>query len=679
MMDLRVGIDVGGTFTDIVIYDPAKDEFIYYKTPTTPADPSIGIMNALIESATEINKIRLLIVSTTIVTNAIVTGNLPEGALITTKGFRDVLEIRRGTREDIWDHYKDPAPPPIKRRNRFEVNERIDYSGKIVKSIDLNELRRIISIIKKRGIRSIAIVYINSYMNPLHEELTKKVIEEEYPEAFVSASYEVNPEIFEFERTSTTVLNALSMPITKNFVEELLNKLYTRGFKGSLLMFHSGGGTMTPEASIKYAIRLAGAGPAAGVIGAKYICEYVGYKNIITLDSGGTTALVSLIHDGRVRMKKEWWITFGYPIRFPAPDVVTIGAGGGSVAWIDEAGSLRVGPMSMGADPGPACYGRGGNEPTLTDANVVLRRISKENFLGGRMIIYPELSEKIIAEKIAKKLGISVVEAAEGIVNVAAANMANAVRLVSIARGYDPREFVMIAFGGSGPLHAPLIAKDLGIPEVLIPRWPGIVSALGALISDVRHDIMKTYIRVLDEDIAEDLEQQYIDLESRMIELLHREGFDENNIFIQREADMRYVGQWRSLTISMPKPIDHSSIITIIEKFHTEHEREYNYSDRSQRIELYAIRVIGVGLIKKIKLPKIEKIEGSIEYARKGYREVYYQGSYMKFDIYDREKLKAGASIEGPAIIEQMDTTTLIPPNTIAIVDEYGNILIRVR
>jgi len=469
------------------------------------------------------------------------------------------------------------------------------------------------------------------------------------------------------------------MPIVKNFVDALLDKLYTRSFKGSLLMFHSGGGTMTPETSIKYAIRLAGAGPAAGVIGAKYICEHVGYKNIITLDSGGTTALVSLISDGRVRMKKEWWITFGYPIRFPAPDVVTIGAAGGSVAWIDEAGSLRVGPISMGADPGPACYGRGGNEPTVTDANVMLRRISKENFLGGRMTIYPELSEKAIAEKIAKKLGISVVEAAEGIVNVAATNMANAVRLVSIARGYDPREFVMIAFGGSGPLHAPLIAKDLGIPEVLIPRWPGIVSALGALISDVRHDIMKTYIRVLDEDVAEDLEQQYEDLELRMIELLHREGFDESSIFVQREADMRYVGQWRSLTISMPKPIDRSSIFEAIEKFHIEHEREYNYSDRSQRIELYAIRVIGVGFIKKIKLPKIEKMEGSIEYARKGYREVYYLGSYIKFDIYDREKLKAEASIEGPAIIEQMDSTVLIPPSAVAIVDEYGNLLVRMR
>jgi len=673
----RVGVDVGGTFTDVVAYEESKGEIIYNKTPTTPKNPIEGIIRGIEELEIGFDKIKLLIISTTVVTNAIVTGSLPRGALITTKGFKDVIEIRRGTREDIWDHYRDPMPPPIKRRDRFEVDERINYRGEVLKPLNIEELKKVVSIIMKRGIRHIAIVFINSYINPIHEILAKGEIEKIYPEAYISASYEINPEIFEFERTSTTVLNALTMGIVRDFVASITKELENRGFRGGILLFHSGGGSLTPESSVKYAVRLAGAGPTAGVIGANYVAQALGYKNVLTFDAGGTTTLASIIYNGEIRFRKDYMISYGYPIRFPTADVITIGAGGGSVAWIDQAGSLRVGPISMGADPGPACYNKGGVEPTLTDANVVTGRLSRETFLGGKMSIYPELSMKVISEKIARPLGLDLYEAAEGIINIAVSNMANAIRLISIARGYDPRDFILMAFGGSGPLHAALVAKDLGIPKILIPRWPGMISALGALVTDVRLDKMKTLITVLDKADIDKLEEEYRELEKEVLEMLLKEGFKEDEVQIYRYADARYFGQWRSLTISIPRPI--LDIGEVIERFHSEHEREYSYSDKSQKVELYGIRVVGVGLIKKPELPRISIRGKNISEAKKGVRKVYYDGNFMEFDIYARERIAPGSEIEGPALVEQMDSVTLIPPDWLARIDEYGNIVLEVR
>ncbi len=675
-MSLRVGVDVGGTFTDFLIYDEKSEKIWFYKRPTTPAQPQIGILSGLRESSIDFRNIKLLIVSTTIGTNAILTGNLPRTALITTKGFRDVLEIRRGTREDIWDHYKDPPPPPVKRRDRFEVDERVDYAGKILRPLNIKELEAVVETIKSRGINAIAVCFINSYINPAHEQLAKDVIERIYPNSLVSISSEVNPEMFEFERTSTTVINAALMPIVRDFIISLETELKDGGFQGGLLIFHSAGGAMTPETSIKFAARLAGVGLVAGAIGGLNIASACGYKNIIGLDSGGTTALVSMIFQGELRKKSELSIIFGYPIRFPNPDVIVIGAGGGSVAWIDEMNVLHVGPQSMGAEPGPACYGKGGLEPTLTDANVVVNRISKEMFLGGRMVIMPELARKAIEEKIAKKLGVDLMEAAEGIIKIAVTNMANAVRLISIGKGFDPREFVLLAFGGSGPLHASLIAQDLGIPKVLVPLWPGVLSALGAQSVDVRLDIMKTYIKILSDDISDELEREYEELEAKMMNMMVKEGFSPETTTLLREMDARYYGQWRSLTIRVPKPVHvDKSINHILERFHIEHEREYNYCDKRQKVEVYALRVIGVGLLKKPPLPKITR-SGSAADALKTTRNVFINGEYVKFNIYDREKLGYGAKIEGPAIVEQMDTTVLLVPGDVAEVDEYGNLLI---
>ncbi len=670
----RVGVDVGGTFTDFLISDLENNRIEIFKHPTTPKNPAVGIVEGLRQAGVDISKIKLLMVSTTVVTNALLTGAIPRGAIITTSGFRGVLEIRRGTREDIWDHYRDPAPPLVKRRDILEVDERVDYSGKVLQPLDENGLRRVISILKRRGINVVAVHFINSYINPVNEARAAQIIKSELPDAFVCASHEINPEPFEFERLSTTVINALSAPVIKEFMETLGGMLAEYGFAGAVLLIHQGGGVMTPKAALKYAARLAGSGPMAGAMGALAVTSVMGLKNVIGLDSGGTTALVSLIYDGEVRMRNEWGITYGAPIRMPAPDVVTIGAGGGSVAWIDEAGVMHVGPQSMGADPGPACYGKGGGEPTLTDANVLTGRLSREMFLGGRMSIYPELAEKAVGEKIAKPLGLDLLDAAEGIIKVAVTNMANAVRLISIARGYDPRDFTLIAFGGSGPLHAFLVARELGIPKVAVPPWPGITSAFGTLTMDVRHDMMQTFIRPVSVLKPEELERVFEGMESSMLETLKSEGFTEDKIRLSRSVDMRYFGQWRSLTIPVERPL--TSLKPLAERFHTEHEREYAYRDPAMDVEVYACRVAGTGLIEKVSLPKIR--EESSENALKGRRMVYYNGGHVMFDIYDRWKLSAGSVLRGPAIVEQMDTTTLIPEGAEGKVDNHGILTLEV-
>ncbi|MEM3095882.1 MAG: hydantoinase/oxoprolinase family protein [Nitrososphaerota archaeon] len=671
---LRVGVDVGGTFTDFLISDLKSGSIRVFKHPTTPQNPAVGIVDGLRQSGIDLSQISLLMVSTTVVTNALVTKTTPRSAIITTAGFRGVLEIRRGTREDIWDHYKDPAPPPVRRRDILEVDERVDYSGKVLRPLDEGGLRRAISIIKRRGINVVAVHFINSYMNPVHEKRAVEIISSDMPNAFVCASHEVNPEPFEFERLSTTVINAISAPVVKEFMESLGSMLAEHGFRGSVLLIHQGGGVMTPQSSLKHAARLAGSGPMAGAMGALAVSSVMGLKNVIGLDSGGTTALVSLIYNGEIRMRNEWWITYGAPIRMPAPDVVTIGAGGGSVAWIDEAGVMHVGPMSMGADPGPASYGKGGTEPTLTDANIVTGRISPGMFLGGRMTIYPELAEKAIDSKIAKPLGLDLLDAAEGIIRLAVTNMANAVRLISIARGYDPRDFTLIAFGGSGPLHAYLVARELGIPRVAVPPWPGITSAFGTLTMDVKHDLMQTYIRLLSGLTRERLERLFSEMEESMIRTLESEGFSPDKIRLSRALDMRYFGQWRSLTIPVERPV--GDLKTLAERFHSEHEREYAYRDTSMDIEVYASRLTGTGMIEKLSLPVLgREMKGD---GLKGHRQVYHDGEYREFSIFDRWKLSAGSEIRGPAIVEQMDTTTLIPPGGRATMDRHGILILEV-
>src|SRR2546427_5270249 len=492
MADLRVAVDVGGTFTDICILDEEEGTIEVAKVPSTD-DPIDAVVSGVVEAGIDLRDVVVFSHGTTVATNALITRNLPPAAMVTTRNFRDVIEIRRGTKPDLWDAYADVAPPYIRRRDRFEVTERVDYAGNVVTPLDENEARRLAPALRKRDVQTVAVCFINSDANPAPRPRMREILEEELPGVSVSTSAEILPEIFEHERFSTTVANAVLSPLVGGYVRRLSDRLAENGYRGDVLLLHSGGGVMTPKTAERLAVRMAASGIAAGAIASRHIATLCGFPNAIGLDMGGTSTDISLVYKGEERVTKEWYVEYGYPIVFPSIEVLTIGAGGGSLAWLDQAGSLRNGPQSAGADPGPACYGRGNEQPTNTDANLVLGRLG-DRLIGGAMSLDRGAAERAIETHVAGRLGLGCEEAAVAILQVANANMADAVRLISIRRGYDPREFALVVFGGAGPLHGVALARELSIPTVLVPPNPGITSALGCLLVDIRHDLSIMYL-----------------------------------------------------------------------------------------------------------------------------------------------------------------------------------------
>ncbi|MEJ9280753.1 hydantoinase/oxoprolinase family protein [Ureibacillus thermosphaericus] len=670
----RLAIDVGGTFTDVFVFNEETGEIFVTKTSSTPSNPEKGILEGIAKAKINGEDIKVFSHGTTVGTNALIERKLPKTALITTKGFRDVIEIGRGTKEDIWDTYKDKARPYIKRRDRFEVTERTDYKGNVLIPVDENEVRELARKLKKRETESVAVCFINSYVNGENEARVKEILQEELPGVYVCISSEVLPEIFEHERMSTTIINAVLGPIMTSYINKLEEEMHERGYRDDILVLHSGGGVMTSSTVPRYAARLASSGIAAGAIASKHIAKLCGYSNAIGLDMGGTSTDISLMYDGNIRITKDWAIEYGYPIGFPSIEILTIGAGGGSLAWIDEGGSLRNGPQSAGASPGPACYSHGGTEPTNSDANLVLGRLNEE-LLGGTMKLNLEKAREAV-QKIADEFGYSIEEAANAIIEVANANMSDAVRLISVRRGYDPRDFALVAFGGAGPLHGAHLAKELNIPTVIIPPYPGVAAAMGCLLVDVRHDISKTYLKQASEITLDDLQLEFENMKAEAKALLVEEGIPEEHSTLMNFIDLRYQGQWRSL--SVPVSESNSSIEEILELFHKEHEREFAYSDREQKVEIYGLRVTAIGTVPKPEFPKYNSA-GKIEDALKGTRKVYFDGKFVTTKIYDRDKIPVQAEIVGPAIIEQLDTTTVIPPEFTAKVDQYKNIIISVN
>jgi N-methylhydantoinase A len=591
--------------------------------------------------------------------------------MVTTKGFRDVIEIRRGTRDDLWDTYKEIAPPYIRRRDRLVVTERVDYSGSVVVPLDEAEARAVAEIIRRRGVNTVAVCFVNSFVNPANEIRMGEILAEELPDAIVSLSSDVLPEIFEHERFSTTVANAVLAPVISRYARKLEQRLEEEGYAEDLLLLHSGGGVMTPKTSERFAARLAASGIAAGAIASRHVAKLCGYENAIGLDMGGTSTDVSLCDRGELRVTKEWYVQYGYPICFPSIEVLTIGAGGGSIAWIDDAGSLRNGPQSAGADPGPACYARGGTQPTNTDANVVLGRLG-ETLAGGAVALDGEAALQAIEEHSARPLGLTPQEAASAIIRVANANMADAVRLISIRRGYDPRDFALVVFGGAGPLHGAALAKELAIPTVLVPPHPGVTSALGCLLVDIRHDISIMYLgRAADLEPA-DVEAKFVELEAEGRERLEHENVPTDRMSFQRYIDMRYLGQWRSMSI----PVDGSlsSLDATIALFHDEHGREHNYKRPEAPVEVYRLTVSALGLTPKAELARHDAQAASIQPA--SLRAVRFDETETAVDtpVYRRDDLPAGTSLEGPAVIEQLDSTVLVPPDVPAEVDAWLNI-----
>ncbi len=672
----RVAVDVGGTFTDVFVFDENNGEITVTKTPSIPDDPGQGIINGVNKAQIPLSEVTLFSHGTTVGTNALIMRNLPKTAMVTTEGFRDVVEIRRSTKPDLWDAYKDVALPYIRRRDRFEVEERIDCDGKIVKPLDEEGAKKLAVKLKKRGVEAVAVCLMNSYTNSKHEARVKEILQQELPDTFICTSSEVLPEIFEHERFSTTMINAVLGPVVGRYLSKLTGKLQEMGYNGEVLVLHCGGGVMTVETVAQYGARIASSGIAAGAIASSYIAKLCGYKNAIGLDMGGTSADISLMYDGELRQTKEWYIEYGYPIMFPSIEIITIGAGGGSLAWIDEGGSLRNGPQSAGADPGPVCYGKGGTEPTNTDANLVLGRLNS-SILGGSVNLDVSAARKSIEDKIARPLGLETVETAGAIIKVANANMCDALKLVSIRRGYDPREFALVAFGGAGSLHAADLAKEMEIPTVIVPPFPGITSAMGCLLVDVRHDLSKTYLADAVTVDIDELESEFAELEKQAQKLLEAENMPPEDRQLFRYLDMRYMGQWRALTVPVSRPL--RSLEKALESFHNEHQREYAFSNKDQGVQIYGLRVTAVGLVPKPALREHPK-GGSLEAALKEKRPVYFKesGGYTEINIYDREKIPAGVTIQGPAIVEQLDSTVVIPPGVTAEVDQYLNIIMKI-
>ena len=694
-MAYRLGIDVGGTFTDAILLNEETGEFRIGKVPSTLKDPSTGFIEATNEilKAAEVGagEVAYIVHGTTVATNAIIEGTVARTGFITTEGYRDMLEIARQIRPSLYDLQFQKPKPLVPRHLCFGVTERLDAKGQVLTPFDEEKAQRVVARLKDEKVEAIAVCLLHAYRNPDHERRLGVIVSEFFPEAVLSLSSDVAPEFREYYRASTTVINASIGPVVGRYLERIQDRLLNEGFNAELLLMQSGGGVFTFSEAIRKPVFMVESGPAAGVISATHLGDILGHRDIISFDMGGTTAKTGLIQDGSPTVTKEYEVGSearaglgsqrggGYPIRTPVIDLVEIGAGGGSIAWVDEGGILRVGPQSAGADPGPVCYGQGGLKPTITDANVVLGRIQPDLFLGGRMKLNRDAARQAIEQQCAKPLGMDVVEAAYGIVEIANAAMVNALRLVSVQKGYDPREFVLVAFGGAGPLHANRLAVETEMPTLIVPVSPGTFSALGLLVTDLKHDFSTTWIQRLDQLDVTGLEVAYSELENHGRMALEREeGVTQDCEFV-RQLDLRFVGQSHELAVTAPSrqltPVDVQELRT---RFLMEHDRAYGFSAPDEPVELVNLRLTAIGKISKPKSKKLQKIRDNVENARRTSRSVYFveTNGYTDCPVYDRYQLAAEQVISGPAIVAELDSTTVIHPGYDARVDHLLNLVI---
>ncbi len=688
----RLGIDIGGTFTDATLIDERTGEIRIGKVSTTPRDPSVGFLEAvrrmLRQADIEPSDVSYLVHATTVATNAIIEGKLAPTGFITTEGFRDLLEIQRQIRPSLYDLQFEKPRPLVPRYLCFGVPERLDARGTVLLPLDEPAVARVATELQKEGVEAVAVCLLHAYVNPDHEKRIGAILREALPEAFVSLSAEVAPEFREYYRASTTVINAALQPVITRYLQSIEDRLRADGLAAELLVMQSSGGVFTFAAARERPVFMVESGPAAGVVAATYLGTSLGFPDVISFDMGGTTAKAGLIQDGTPRITKDYEVGAaaragvgssrgsGYPIRTPVVDLVEIGAGGGSIAWVDSGGGLRVGPRSAGADPGPACYGRGGTEPTITDANLVLGRLNPDYFLGGEISLDADLARRAIEAQCARKLGMDVVAVAHGIVEIANAAMVNALRLVSVQRGYDPRSFLLIAFGGAGPVHANRLAAELEIPTTLIPLSPGITSALGLLVTDLKHDDATTLIQQVNRLDLTAVEAAFAQMTEAGRAALARDAVAEEHMTFVRQVEMRYVGQGYELAIPLAnKPLDADELAHVLVRFHQAHDRAYGYAAPTEPAEFVNLRLTAIGRIAKPRLRRLTTI-GDLALARKPNRPVYFAESngFVDCPIFDRYRLPPNAIIVGPAIIEELDSTTVVHPGFEARVDEFGNL-----
>jgi N-methylhydantoinase A len=678
---LHVGIDVGGTFTDLFAWDHDAadgDRVREAKVLSTPADPSVGVMDALRSAGIAPADIGTIVHGTTIATNALIERRYPEPALVTTSGFRDVLEIGRQRRRHLYDPYQVKAPPLIDRSRRFTVGEKLGADGSTVRPLDRDEARRVVERIAEMGITNIAVAFINAYRDGRHEREMRDVIRSVIPDAEVALSSETRPKVRELGRFVTTAVRAALLPAVGDYIASLESKLASAGSRAPLYIIKSNGGMMRAATAKERPEELIGSGPAGGVAAGSFLSAVLDARDLIITDVGGTSFEASLMEDGLGLVTDEYEIEWERPLITPMLDIRSIGAGGGSIAWIDPGGSLRVGPQSAGADPGPACYGRGGDRPTVTDANLVLGRIDPT--LGGKFELDLDAATRAL-RSVADPLGMSVLDCAEGVTEIVSENMASAIRMVSTDRGRDPRDHTLVAFGGAGGLHAHTIARSVGISEVLVPRFAGVASAFGALTMDVRHDLETTfYAATSDTDVAE-LNRAFAGLEHDVARLLEADGVAPEDVSLDRSALMRYVGQSYEVTTPVRSgELDERAVTDIAADFNRVHEREYGVSSESFPVAFVTLRVTGIGRTEKPASDAFAAAMGLQDRTNGGSvkqrREAYFGGEHHQVDVHDVKRLAVDQRIEGPAIIEQPDGVIVLPPGAIARADRYENVLI---
>ena len=684
---MRVATDVGGTFTDLVYYTgDAKSGTATLRTSkvdTTPPDFERGVMNALAKARISPADFDFFSHGTTIVINALLSRKGVKTALLTTRGFRDVLEIARGNRPDLFNFYFRKPTPFVPRALRLEISERVDYQGRIIQEPVLEELPEIVARLSREGVASIAVCFLHAYINPANEQAVVARLQQLWPQVSVIPSHEVTREWREYERTSTTALTAYVHPVAKRYLEKLSGELDRGGFRGAPYIMQSNGGIETVAAVTRNPITMVESGPASGVLGAIALGRVTGDLNLIALDIGGTTAKCSLIDRGHAKVttdyKIEWTRTSpGYPIKTPVIDIVEIGNGGGSIAWLDEGGRLHVGPQSAGADPGPAAYGRGGHKPTTTDAQIVSGRIDPENLLGGEIRADMANVRRAFAT-LAQHLGGAVEDVARGVIRIADANMVNALKLVSINRGYDPREYSLLAYGGGGAMHAVALAAELQVPQVIIPVNSAVFSAWGMLLTDLRRDYLRTRVTDLTDAATGLVAGIYDEMARHALAQFQADGIDMTRVRLERHADMRYMGQEHTVKVRFPDgELDAAALAEARSRFDEAHERSYTYK-LPHEVQVVNFHIVGYALVDKPELPRIAAARAPASSAIRSRRPVDFdRHGRLETPIYDRLALGAGAELVGPAILQEPAATTVVPPEKKVRVDEYGNVRITV-
>ncbi|WHH58103.1 hydantoinase/oxoprolinase family protein [Petroclostridium sp. X23] len=677
----RIGIDVGGTFTDVTLLNSETGKYYTYKLSSTPHDQSVAISNGTKETLDLYNvspaEIEYFGHGTTVATNMIIERKGAKTALITTRGFRDLLEIGRQTRPSLYNVMEDKAETLVKRSLRLEIDERIMADGTVLTEASPDQIVAVLQELKSKGVEAVAVCFLFSFLNSSNEKIVEECIKDVWPEVYYSVSSTILPEFREFERLSTTVINSYLGPRMKMYINNLQQRVKDIGVKVEPYITQSNGGVMSIGSTIQTPVQTALSGPSAGVVGAIHVAKTAGFDNIITYDMGGTSTDVSLVNNGIAEYTTKRKVC-GLPSGVPMIDVHAVGAGGGSIAHIDNAGALKVGPESAGANPGPVAYGLGNEDPVVTDANIVLGRINPNYVLGGRLKINAKLSQKAIKNKIADPMHMTVEQAAQGIISVVNSNMARAVRVITVEKGYNPSDYVLVAYGGAGPLHAAHLAQEIGINTVLIPPSPGTLCAFGLLTADIKKSYVRTSLLGYDEATPELINGILGTLMEQGNEWLVSEKVELENRKFHNIAEMRYVGQNYELQVEIPATgVTEADIAEMKEDFFKAHELNYGYYNPKAPIQIVNFRSEAIGIVSKPKFAELDFIMDDVSKAVINTREVYFQESgKVVCPVYDRSKLGIIKRVDGPCIVEQMDSTTVIPPNTWFEVDTYGNIII---